>query len=144
MTADPIDFTEGSVSIDFTNPNLAVWGQNARILLDSNTPAMWAGNANMDNQLIFQGLGVDNDQGFLDVLSAPGNNGQTNYVLSGYYASDSQLDGRVIFQGLDNDNDIRFYNILLHKSSKIIARQKSFVLRPALKLIRYLFKQKIY
>jgi len=115
MTANPIDFSANDVIIDFTNPNEPTWGANAQIFLDGNTRALWAGNANIDDEIIFQGADSDNNSIFFDVLNATENiDQQPSYVVDGYFASDLSLDAKVIFSGFDNDVNTCFFNILSH------------------------------
>ncbi len=115
MTASPIDFSSNNISIDFSNPNLSTWGQQAQVFLDNDTRAMWAGNASMDDKIIFQGADVDNNEVFFDVLLNQDNNDDlANFVFTAYSLSDCQLDSKVIFQGADNENNMRFFNIVTH------------------------------
>ena len=121
MTSNPIDFSADNVTLDFTDPNLETWGQNAQVYLDANTRAMWAGNANMDHQIIYQGAGADNNEAFFAILSATENTQQNiNFILTNYTPSDCQLDSKVIFQGAENDNNLRFFNILSHPQNPLV------------------------
>ena len=76
---------------------------------------MWAGDANGDGQVNFQGVPSDASELFLQVLSAAGNTSfSRNYLLSGYDNSDLNLDGMTVFQGAQSDNTLIFLNILSH------------------------------
>ncbi|HOX76515.1 MAG TPA: hypothetical protein PLW31_00645 [Bacteroidales bacterium] len=104
MTASPIDFTAaGPYSFDFSTGS-NIYGTNA--LQNMGTKwALWAGNANGDNKVIYQGN--DNDPtaiGFV-VSNDPGNvNDEFTYdQVYGYYDEDVNLDGYVIYQGNNND-----------------------------------------
>lgn len=116
MTANPIDFTSSQiVEIDFTNPTTETWGEYAQVELDESTMALWAGDANMDGKIVFQGPNEDNITGFFQVLAAPENDLQNmNYIYYGYSESDIQLDCEVKFLGVDNENDLRFFNVVMH------------------------------
>ena len=81
-----------------------------------NYKALWAGNANMDNKVIFQGAGSDRDAIFFDVFLDPGNtNGSFNFIGHGYKSTDTNMDSKFIYQGSGNDVDqMIFFNIILH------------------------------
>jgi hypothetical protein len=103
MTASPINFTTGSsFSFDFT-AGTGIYGTNAMRDMGSDW-ALWAGDANGDGKVVFQG--ADNDPTPVgNVVS--GDIGNTNneftYIVNGYNNSDINMDGQVIFQGADND-----------------------------------------
>lgn len=115
MTSDPYYFGPGfNPTIDFTNPSMETFGNNAQVILGE-ASAMWSGNANQDQGVVFQGNQNDPNSIFFDVLTAPENSSsQLNYILEGYHASDINLDGEVIYQGINNDPSFIFFNILSH------------------------------
>ena len=116
MTANPVTIGEGEIPyLDFSNPALETWGENAQAMLDETTRALWAGNANADDKVIFQGTGDDNAKGFFDVLTAEGNEaGNLSFSASGYYNSDTKLSCFTTFQGEGNSNNDRFFSVLTH------------------------------
>lgn len=116
MTAQPVDFGPNeTVNIDFTDPATETWGSHAQVELDESVRALWAGDANMDGKIVFQGPEEDNLSGFFQVLTAPENELQNmNYIYYGYSETDIQLDCEVKFLGVGNDNDLRFFNVVMH------------------------------
>ncbi len=101
--------------IDFTSPSTATYGSNAQKTI-GNYKALWAGNANMDRRIVYQGSGADRDFIFFDVFLDPDNTNQSfNFIGHGYKTSDTDLDGRYIYQSSGNDVDnMIFFNVLLH------------------------------
>ena len=80
-----------------------------------NRVGMWAGNANGDDQIIFQGPSSDVDPAFFQVIINAGNFGQAaNFLLQGYNRADINLDGKTVFQGPDNEVDLIFFNVVTH------------------------------
>lgn len=109
MTANPISLSDNTVStIDFIDPNLATWGDNARLII-APISFLWAGDSNQDGKVI--AVGIDNDINPIlgDVLLHP-NNGElhANYIAEGYTATDINLDGNTIYAG--NNNEINWIN----------------------------------
>ncbi|GEM_PF-5611839 len=105
-------FTNNNVPIlDFTNP--------ITISMDAGTAseaalAMWAGDLNQDNQVIFQGPNNDIFYLFLAILLDPENtNAISNFVSQTYSAADFNLDGKVIYQGPNNDRSALLFNTIL-------------------------------
>ena len=128
MTATPIDFTNGAVNFDFTDPNSTTFGDYAqRLSTGANVNTLWGGNANQDAYLILVGGGLslpDRDHIFFELfltLWAANPNGEISYnsVLDCYFNSDTNMDGQVKFQGPRNDIDaLIFFNILNHPSNE--------------------------
>lgn len=109
MTANPISLSDNTVStIDFIDPNLATWGDNARLII-APISFLWAGDSNQDGKVI--AVGIDNDINPIlgDVLLHP-NNGElhANYIAEGYATTDINLDGNTIYAG--NNNEINWIN----------------------------------
>lgn len=113
MTANPIALDDNSTTIDFSN-NMATYGDNAQMTLPDGRKAMWAGNANTINNLIFQGANNDPNAVFFEVLTAPSNSGQINYIYDGYREEDLDLDGQTIYQGANNESNTVFFNVISH------------------------------
>ncbi|MBR9920154.1 MAG: tandem-95 repeat protein [Bacteroidetes bacterium] len=74
--------------------------------------ALWAGNTNADDKVVYAGQDNDKDPIFNEIDQAPGNplKFQT-YIYNGYHLGDVKLDGATIFAGQDNDVDAIFNNI---------------------------------
>jgi hypothetical protein len=77
--------------------------------------ALWAGNAQNDNRIIFQGPNNDPDPVFFSVYFDSDNiDFLANYIQSGYLDSDVNMDCSTIFQGPNNEPDIIFFNVFFH------------------------------
>ncbi len=75
--------------------------------------AMWAGNAQSDNSVIYQGTLNDVNVIYQQVINAPNNLFVIPaYKLRGYYAGDINMNGEVIFQGTGNDVEYIYQNII--------------------------------
>ena len=130
MTAQAQPLTS-NLYIDFTNTNTQYWGENACIELNSGKLALWAGNCNVDNKLLFQGLENDANQVFFSVVQDPNNSDSfINYSTESYSLSDVNLDGKIIYQGFENDINILFFNIISVPSNQVGA--SNFVLEEQL------------
>ena len=105
-------FTNDNVpTLDFTNPitTSADAGVNMETMF-----AMWSGDLNHDNKVIFQGPNNDIFSLFLVVLIDPENtNLISNFVSRIYSPADYDLDGKVIFQGPNNDRSKLLFNTIL-------------------------------
>lgn len=76
--------------------------------------ALWAGNANADKKVKYQGPTNDNATVLSQVLTFPGNTlGVFNYDLAlGYFFGDLNMDGKVKYQGTTNDPGFMFLNLI--------------------------------
>ncbi len=103
-----------NIQIDFTDSNTPTYGEHAQVDIGGRM-ALWGGNANADDLLVFQGADNDANKAFFDVLNAPQNEDeQMNYILEGYYESDIDINCQIIFQGSQNDLNMIFFNIVAH------------------------------
>ena len=76
---------------------------------------MWSGDTNNSNTIILSGPGSDSNVILGSVLVAPENTlVNSNYQLSGYYATDLNMDGYVIFTGPGNEVNLLIGSVLLH------------------------------
>jgi hypothetical protein len=103
MTANPIDFTAaGPFAFNFTS-GTGIYGTNAMQNI-AGVYALWAGDANGDGQIVFQGASNDPTPIGNQVNGDPGNTGNSfTYIVNGYLNTDINMDGQVIFQGAGND-----------------------------------------
>jgi len=117
MTAVSVALDNSGVVVDFTSPSLDVF--NTAPVHDGNeradvngVKALWAGNTNVDDSVVYAGQDNDKDPIFNDIDQAVGNifNLQT-YILSGYLDTDVNMDGESIYAGQDNDVDPIFNNV---------------------------------
>ena len=84
MTAGPVTVNMTSTLLDFTNPNTPTYGTYAQATVGT-VRALWAGDANTNNQVIHAGPNNDQNAVLTRVLTDPGNpSGNTNYVVTGY------------------------------------------------------------
>ncbi len=121
MTATPVALTRFKLSpaaIDLTKISTPVYGTNARKVM-GNYSVLWAGNADANKYIIYQGSGValpDRDFIFYEVFLDPENTtGSFNHIAHGYSLGDTNMDGKVIYGGSNNDVDqMIFFNILQH------------------------------
>jgi hypothetical protein len=136
MSALPVPLTNVVNGYDFSNPLIAMLGEDYTIITVQIRPGdplvfsrypgviidgkrlLWAGNSNADNYIMFQGGGIgeglDIDNVFDNIFSDPLNaNYSYNHVRDGYYPGDNNLDGKVKYQGPANDVDpFIFFNII--------------------------------
>lgn len=114
--ATQLFFNDNVPVLDFTNP--ITTSIDAGTATDT-TLAMWAGDLNQDNQVIFQGPNNDIFYLFLAILLDPENtNAISNFVSHTYSAADFNLDGKVLFQGPNNDRSALLFNtILVHSDN---------------------------
>ena len=117
MTASSIALDDSGIVVDFSSPSLDVFNtapvHDGRERADINgVKALWAGNTNVDDKVVYAGQDNDKDPIFNDIDQAPGNifNLQT-YILSGYLDTDVNMDGESIYAGQDNDVDPIFNNV---------------------------------
>ena len=118
MTANVVNLTNTTTQlVDFKSFQTPIWG-DAPVLQANGINQLWLGDADENNQVIFQGAGNDVNAIFFDVLTDLDNlDSQPNNILVAYSAKDINLDGRVIYQGASNDPNFIFFMILTHPSN---------------------------
>lgn len=106
--------TNQAVTLDFTtltDANLyaasGFTGQQAMATV-SGVRALYAGNANYDTQVKYDGSANDRQVSASQVLSHPGNASQIlNYSnATGYFSGDVNMDGKVLYDGANNDRQL--------------------------------------
>jgi len=106
---------------DFTLPSQTVMGSNAR-LGNGTVSLMWAGEANNSDSVIANGPGNDTNVVLGTVLMHPTNLlVNSNFRLSGYFATDLNLDGTTLYAGPGNDINLLLGNVLLHPANSLMA-----------------------
>ena len=118
----PISMSQDITAIDFTSSTQGLYQKAGpgssnypQKVYNNGTRALWAGNVDFNDRVVFQGSPVDQDGIFFGVLLDSGNtNMAANYIQDGYHRGDVNMDGRAIFQGSPNDTDIIFFNIVGH------------------------------
>ncbi len=118
MTQAPVALSTSSTTmVDFRLTATPVYGANAR-LENAAQALLWAGNSNLDQNVIAYGVDNDSDLILGSVLMAVGNTPMnSNYILPGYWNADLNLSGDVIFAGVNNDVNILAGNVLLHPNN---------------------------
>lgn len=116
MTSTAMAMSSTAVTVDFTNPATATYGTNAQQLIAStNKRVLWAGNADGNRSIIYQGSNNDVGRVLTQVqLDAGNTNALITYIATTYSASDLDLNGQIICQGPGNDLQVIFLNGLLH------------------------------
>lgn len=122
MTASAVTLTSTGTLVDFTtasdadvyNRPGAINYNGAEMVNLGGVKALWAGNANADGKVKYQGSSSDVSVVLANVLTAPGNTTIAfNYNNAfGYFAGDINLDGKVKYQGSGNDPIFIFTNVL--------------------------------
>ncbi|MBI5914384.1 MAG: hypothetical protein HY842_03340 [Bacteroidetes bacterium] len=109
MSAAPFQLSEAPQNLDFTNPDFATYGMNARVLLGDRM-AMWGGDVNHDGGCVYQGPDNDAMKLFTRVLYDSDNiNFDLNFISTGYAETDVNLDGKTVYQGPKEDRGMLFF-----------------------------------
>ncbi|MFK7948071.1 MAG: hypothetical protein AB8G11_10790 [Saprospiraceae bacterium] len=116
VTANPIALKKAAKTVDFTTGSLATYGNNAQKTVGA-YQVLWAGDANNDGTIKYNGASNDKNKILFDVgLLTPNN------VLNTYNVNDLNLDGFVKYNGASNDKNIILFNVgLLTPNNTIIA-----------------------
>ncbi len=114
MLSAPVYLSNTEIAqTDFTTE--ATYGQHAQSELPTGLRALWAGNANGDGQVIFQGNGSDVNGSFFEVLTDSENGTNSpSFVSNGYLQADFNMDCQGIYQGVNNDLGTIFFNTIGH------------------------------
>ncbi len=127
MAANPIQLTSSGKSLDFSTVSL--FGTNAAAS-QSGVNAMWVGDVNYDESILYEGSGNDVTEILNIVLAAPGNTflgGSQGFNYSGVYSmSDINMDGDVKYEGTDNDVTEILNVILSHPSNTFFGGSQGF------------------
>lgn len=101
--------------IDFTQNTTPIRGLYSTIQIDNtNRQAMWAGDLNNDESVIYQGPLNDVFFIFFRVIADVFNESfLSNFVSTGYTQYDFNLDGKTIYQGPGNDRAALLFNTIL-------------------------------
>jgi hypothetical protein len=124
MTAAAIPLSQTGTVVDFTSMNSSqLWNtiigtfnyEGWEQTTVSNKQALWAGDANHNGKVKYQGTANDLTTIFAEVIAAQGSttNPLYNYDFGfGYYFGDVNMDGKVKYQGTKNDTSLIFTNII--------------------------------
>ena len=131
MTAEAVSLGRGDAVVDFrTRSPQQIWDQGllqAPLYADRERYvipyaagyfALWAGNANRNTTVIYQGQSNDPAEVFNQVGSVTDNRlNSPSYVLRGYTSGDVDMNGQTIFQGQNNEPAMIFNILALHPSN---------------------------
>mgnify|MGYP000568353068 CR=1 FL=1 len=132
MTASDIALTTDGTVVDFTNTAADLWENTPAYdgleqIIMGGQFALWAGNTNVNQTVIFAGQSNDEDPIFNEIDQAAGNIfGLQTYILPGYHPGDVNMDGNSIFAGQNNDVDAIFNNVDGHPRN--LLRLQTFVI----------------
>lgn len=114
ISASPVSLDHTERLINFTTSSTAVKGEESR-LISGKLALMWAGDINASNTLTANGPNNDVTSLMSNVISSADNEqGNTNHIVSGYFATDINMDGKTLFTGPNNDTSLLVGNIILH------------------------------
>jgi hypothetical protein len=141
MTAATVTMTEMGTLVDFTDTNLDLYNtpptspisnlDGLEQVTVNGQYALWGGNANVNNSVIFAGQQNDISTIFNEVDGAAGNIFRSQaFIFAGYNEGDINMDGNTIFAGQNNDINPVFENVDGHPRN--ILRSQAFIIREQL------------
>ena len=122
MTAAPITLALNTTSIDFSSPSFAIY-QNPSITVNAprkiqGTVAMlWAGDANNNKNVKYNGLSNDKDA----IVQAVGS-ATINSIIYGYRTEDVNMDAKVKYNNVDNDRTFIISQIGISTPNNILSQ----------------------
>ena len=121
MTGVAVGLSNRVLDLDFTSIYIDAWTRESSdtnhpmIELGNGKKALWAGNVDFNDKVLFQGGIVDPAPILNDVFNDPKNTEfLANFILIGYHRGDVNMDGKAVFQGSPNDTDLIFFNTIGH------------------------------
>ena len=125
MTASPITASMESATIDFTSLSdantyhLSTSPDNVAMnnvdMTGYTGKALFAGNANYDNKIKYDGVNNDRQTMGSQVLSDSGNTGQVlNFNAEGYLSGDINMDGIIKYDGAGNERQVMQNSVLTY------------------------------
>ncbi|QEE48048.1 hypothetical protein FUA48_00170 [Flavobacterium alkalisoli] len=125
MTSGPVTASMGSVTVDFTTitdaqlyhlpaspDNVAMNNINITGYVGR---ALYAGNANYDTKIKYDGVNNDRQTMGSQVLSHVNNTGQVlNYEAVGYLSGDINMDGKIKYDGINNERQVMQNSVLTY------------------------------
>ncbi len=137
MTARPVALSPTGLVVDFRTPSTPVYKKTTSVIHQAQVDvlqgqALWAGNTQRDNQVIYQGMSNDLNVILIQIANALGNPSQVPYyILSGYNTGDIDLNGKVIFQSSNNDVEYIYQNVVKNHPGNTL-KDKFFVIQEQL------------
>ena len=117
MSRNAISLTQTAVTVDFTQASFATYGTGAQQTIN-NVTAMWAGDANGNTKVSYNGSANDKNA----VLGVVGLSTSNNVVVA-YARADCNMDGRVSYNGSNNDKNKILGSVGLSTSNNVITEQ---------------------
>ncbi len=125
MTANPITASMGLATIDFTSLSdtntyhLSTSPDNVAMndvdMTGYTGKALFAGNANYDNKIKYDGINNDRQTMGSQVLSDSENTGQVlNFNAEGYLSGDINMDGTVKYDGAGNERQVMQNSVITY------------------------------
>lgn len=117
MSSSAIALSATTATVDFRDGVLGTYGSNAQTTyaIQPGLYAMWAGNADGNNNAKFAGPSNDSNVIKDYILAAPGNIlNLLTYIYSGYHNEDINMNGGARFSGASNDANVIKDNVLAH------------------------------
>ncbi|RYF75722.1 MAG: tandem-95 repeat protein, partial [Cytophagaceae bacterium] len=124
MTATSIPLSSTGTIVDFTTSTSAqLWNTVIGVFnyegweqtTQSGKQALWAGDANHNGKVKYQGAANDLITIFSEVIGAQASSASPLYNYNnalGYYFGDVNMDGKVKYQGTSNDTSLIFTNVI--------------------------------
>jgi hypothetical protein len=110
MTLNTVGLSSSPLVVDFTQTSTSTYGTNAQVTIGGKN-YLWAGNANVNRNVIAQGANSDRSTVTNNVTSNNGS-GLNTFILTGYYPTDVNMDGKTIAKGSGADNTV-ILNLIL-------------------------------
>ncbi len=115
MSAAAVALSMGALTFDFTSD--ATYGTHAQRQFTINK-ALWAGDANGDGMIRYNGINNDQASILITILTDPTNAGfSQSHIVNGFYPSDYNMNGNTRFTGVGNDPSVILSTILLHPTN---------------------------
>lgn len=131
MTASPLSLKASPTLVDFTTANTVTYGNVSGRVVSKGISLLWAGDANMDSNLISNGVGQDTGPLYSLVLSDPANIlFSSNFIVNGYSTTDFTMDGQTIFTGPNNDVNLLSSNVLANPGN--LSYNANYIVRAQL------------
>lgn len=114
MLKEAVFLEDATLSIDMAAMDTEFYGTHAAKSV-SNQMVLWAGDANSDGRIVFEGANSDSGSVLSAILADIENSSENlNFMSLGYRTSDINLDRSTIYNGLENELTLIFLNVLDH------------------------------
>lgn len=138
MSENPIALSNAPAVIDFrlasTNPYVPIVSPvNQAQVVVSQGRAMWTGNVDIDDSMIYQGSRSDAAAIYQRIIGDTGRNPlqSSSYKIKAYDLGDLNMNGETVFQGPGNDLEFIYLNVIKNHDGNV-TKQNSFVVKQQL------------